>query len=290
MLTVARLTVARETLSREQQAGFRPASDENLLDLEYADDIVLIFEEEEKAQVFLDELTKVIPSFVCALHKANNFLYSSRPGLCVVTNTLFQGNFTLDSTTTATPAHPYALWTGARQQKYIEHTRAHTVGKPEDHQRTASMVHHHNDRLTYYVISCTPTAVATRRQRKHRLGLTKIFQVRKHILRQNKTLPSVTYSRGMAGIFSSGRICPERIAVTQVPDYTCIADAFGLICGLIDKHRQDQMSTSYIILYLEPVLPGAATANRPQTVQEKIGCGVAIEGLRAGQQAYQCES
>ncbi|GAA57616.1 hypothetical protein CLF_112974, partial [Clonorchis sinensis] len=40
------------------------ASDENLVDLEYADDIVLIFEEEEKAQVFLDELTKVIPSFV----------------------------------------------------------------------------------------------------------------------------------------------------------------------------------------------------------------------------------
>ncbi|KER26172.1 hypothetical protein T265_06526 [Opisthorchis viverrini] len=31
--------------------------------LEYADDIDLIFEEQEKAQVFLDELTKVIPSF-----------------------------------------------------------------------------------------------------------------------------------------------------------------------------------------------------------------------------------
>ncbi|GAA53032.1 ATP-dependent DNA helicase Q5 [Clonorchis sinensis] len=39
------------------------ASDENLVDLEYADDIVLIFEEEEKAQVFLDEMTKVISSF-----------------------------------------------------------------------------------------------------------------------------------------------------------------------------------------------------------------------------------
>ncbi|KER19540.1 hypothetical protein T265_11717 [Opisthorchis viverrini] len=30
---------------------------------EYADDIVLMFEEEKKAQVFLDELSKVIPSF-----------------------------------------------------------------------------------------------------------------------------------------------------------------------------------------------------------------------------------
>ncbi|KER31884.1 LOW QUALITY PROTEIN: hypothetical protein T265_12901 [Opisthorchis viverrini] len=39
------------------------ACDENLTTLEYADDTVLIFEEEEKAQVFLDELTKVIPSF-----------------------------------------------------------------------------------------------------------------------------------------------------------------------------------------------------------------------------------
>ncbi|KER23347.1 LOW QUALITY PROTEIN: hypothetical protein T265_14658 [Opisthorchis viverrini] len=39
------------------------ACEENLVDLEYADGIVLMFEEEEKAQVFLDELTKVIPSF-----------------------------------------------------------------------------------------------------------------------------------------------------------------------------------------------------------------------------------
>ncbi|GAA52406.1 protein kinase [Clonorchis sinensis] len=67
-LVLRRLMVARETLSREQQAGFRPASDENLVDLEYADDIVLIFEEEEKAQVFLDELTKVIPSFAYRLY------------------------------------------------------------------------------------------------------------------------------------------------------------------------------------------------------------------------------
>ncbi|GAA49056.1 dynein-1-alpha heavy chain flagellar inner arm I1 complex [Clonorchis sinensis] len=39
------------------------ACEENLVDLEHADDIVLIFEEEEKAQGSLDELTKVIPSF-----------------------------------------------------------------------------------------------------------------------------------------------------------------------------------------------------------------------------------
>ncbi|GAA56694.1 beta-secretase 1, partial [Clonorchis sinensis] len=54
----------RRTLERLQNPGVQIASDENLTDLEYADDIVLIFEEEEKAQVFLDELTKVIPSFV----------------------------------------------------------------------------------------------------------------------------------------------------------------------------------------------------------------------------------
>ncbi|GAA52368.1 ATP-binding cassette transporter [Clonorchis sinensis] len=42
---------------------FRTPCDENLVDLEYADDIVSIFEEQEKAQVSLDELTKVIPSF-----------------------------------------------------------------------------------------------------------------------------------------------------------------------------------------------------------------------------------
>ncbi|GAA48977.1 hypothetical protein CLF_102330 [Clonorchis sinensis] len=39
-----------------------PGTDENLVDLEYEVDIVLIFEE-EKAQLFLDELTKFIPSF-----------------------------------------------------------------------------------------------------------------------------------------------------------------------------------------------------------------------------------
>ncbi|KER34252.1 hypothetical protein T265_00103 [Opisthorchis viverrini] len=53
----------RRTLEGLQNPGVQIASEENLVDLEYADDIVLMFEEEEKAQVFLDELTKVIPSF-----------------------------------------------------------------------------------------------------------------------------------------------------------------------------------------------------------------------------------
>ncbi|GAA54716.1 hypothetical protein CLF_105085 [Clonorchis sinensis] len=44
---------------------FQPC-DENPVNLEHADDIVLVFEEETKAQVFLDELTKVIPS--CSMH------------------------------------------------------------------------------------------------------------------------------------------------------------------------------------------------------------------------------
>ncbi|GAA31003.2 pre-mRNA-splicing factor CWC22 [Clonorchis sinensis] len=52
----------RQTLEGLQNPGVQIAYDENLVDLEYADDVVLIFEE-EKAQVFLDELTKVIPSF-----------------------------------------------------------------------------------------------------------------------------------------------------------------------------------------------------------------------------------
>ncbi|KER19493.1 hypothetical protein T265_11753 [Opisthorchis viverrini] len=55
--------IMRRTLEGLQNPGVRIACEENLVDLEYADDIVLMFEEEEKAQVFLDELTKVIPSF-----------------------------------------------------------------------------------------------------------------------------------------------------------------------------------------------------------------------------------
>ncbi|GAA52519.1 E3 ubiquitin-protein ligase HECTD1, partial [Clonorchis sinensis] len=52
----------RRTLEGLQNPGVQIACDENLVNLEYADNIVLIFEEEEKAQVFLDELTKVISS------------------------------------------------------------------------------------------------------------------------------------------------------------------------------------------------------------------------------------
>ncbi|GAA53681.1 zinc finger protein 341 [Clonorchis sinensis] len=54
----------RRTLEGLQNPGIQIACDENLVNLEYADDIVLVLEEEEKAQVFLDELAKVIPSFV----------------------------------------------------------------------------------------------------------------------------------------------------------------------------------------------------------------------------------
>ncbi|KER28801.1 hypothetical protein T265_04411 [Opisthorchis viverrini] len=53
----------RRTLEGLQNPGVQIACEDNLVDLEYADDIVLMFEEEEKAQVFLDGLTKVIPSF-----------------------------------------------------------------------------------------------------------------------------------------------------------------------------------------------------------------------------------
>ncbi|GAA55879.1 retinal rod rhodopsin-sensitive cGMP 3' 5'-cyclic phosphodiesterase subunit delta [Clonorchis sinensis] len=53
----------RRTLEGLQNPGVQIACDEDLVYLEYADDIVFIFEEEEKAQVFFDELTKVIPSF-----------------------------------------------------------------------------------------------------------------------------------------------------------------------------------------------------------------------------------
>ncbi|GAA48204.1 hypothetical protein CLF_101309 [Clonorchis sinensis] len=49
---------------RRTLEDLQKASDENLVDLEYADDAVLVLEEDKKAQVFLDELTKVIQSLV----------------------------------------------------------------------------------------------------------------------------------------------------------------------------------------------------------------------------------
>ncbi|GAA52763.1 hypothetical protein CLF_108775 [Clonorchis sinensis] len=55
--------IMRQTLEDLQNPGVQVASDDILVDLECADDVVLVFEEEEKAQLFLDELTRVIPSF-----------------------------------------------------------------------------------------------------------------------------------------------------------------------------------------------------------------------------------
>ncbi|GAA49241.1 serine/threonine protein kinase, partial [Clonorchis sinensis] len=54
--------IMRRTLEGLQNPGVQIACDENLVDLQYADDVVLLYEE-EKAQVFSDELTKVVPSF-----------------------------------------------------------------------------------------------------------------------------------------------------------------------------------------------------------------------------------
>ncbi|KER21518.1 hypothetical protein T265_15073, partial [Opisthorchis viverrini] len=71
--------IMRRTLEGLQNPGVQIASEENLVDLEYADDIVLMFEEEEKAQVFLDELTKVIPSFEKSLVSETDELAKTDP-------------------------------------------------------------------------------------------------------------------------------------------------------------------------------------------------------------------
>jgi hypothetical protein len=55
--------IMERTLEGLQNPGVQIGNGEKLVDLEYADDIVLMFEEVEEAQLFLDELTKVIPSF-----------------------------------------------------------------------------------------------------------------------------------------------------------------------------------------------------------------------------------
>ncbi|KAG5441646.1 hypothetical protein CSKR_112018 [Clonorchis sinensis] len=49
--------IMRRTLEDLQNLGVQIACDGNLVDLEHADGYVLVFEEEEKVQVFLDELT-----------------------------------------------------------------------------------------------------------------------------------------------------------------------------------------------------------------------------------------
>ncbi|KAG5444823.1 hypothetical protein CSKR_105940 [Clonorchis sinensis] len=54
------------TVKTTPKKGILRACEENLVDLEYADDMDLVFVEEQKALVFLDELTKVIPSFALA--------------------------------------------------------------------------------------------------------------------------------------------------------------------------------------------------------------------------------
>ncbi|KER23336.1 hypothetical protein T265_08748 [Opisthorchis viverrini] len=49
--------IMRRTLEGLQNPGVQTACEENFVDLEYADDIILMFKEEEKTRVFLDELT-----------------------------------------------------------------------------------------------------------------------------------------------------------------------------------------------------------------------------------------
>jgi hypothetical protein len=55
--------IMKRTLEGLQNPGVRIIGNENLVDLEYADDIVLIFEKETEAQVFLDKLIGVVPFF-----------------------------------------------------------------------------------------------------------------------------------------------------------------------------------------------------------------------------------
>ncbi|KER32217.1 hypothetical protein T265_01652 [Opisthorchis viverrini] len=55
--------IMRRTLEDLQNPGVQIACEEHFVDLEYVDDIVLMVEEEEKAQLLLNELTKVIQSF-----------------------------------------------------------------------------------------------------------------------------------------------------------------------------------------------------------------------------------
>ncbi|KER25655.1 hypothetical protein T265_14173, partial [Opisthorchis viverrini] len=64
-VSVAAETEEDKSVQGLQNSGVQIACEESLVDLEYADDIVLVFEEEQKAQVFLDKLTKGIPSFAC---------------------------------------------------------------------------------------------------------------------------------------------------------------------------------------------------------------------------------
>ncbi|KER22412.1 hypothetical protein T265_09491 [Opisthorchis viverrini] len=55
--------ILKRTVEGLQNNGVEIAANEDLVDLEYTNDIVLVFEEEGKAQVFLNELTEIILSF-----------------------------------------------------------------------------------------------------------------------------------------------------------------------------------------------------------------------------------
>ncbi|KER27877.1 hypothetical protein T265_05160 [Opisthorchis viverrini] len=55
--------IMRRTLDGFQNPGVQIVAGESFFDLEYADDIALIFEDHSKAQALLNELTVIIPSF-----------------------------------------------------------------------------------------------------------------------------------------------------------------------------------------------------------------------------------
>ena len=55
--------IMRQTLEGLQNPGVRVMAGEKLVDLEYADDIVLLFEDVQDAQSVLDKLTRIVPSF-----------------------------------------------------------------------------------------------------------------------------------------------------------------------------------------------------------------------------------
>ncbi|KER29190.1 hypothetical protein T265_04125 [Opisthorchis viverrini] len=56
--------IMRRALKDFRKLSVRIASDENLVELEFADDIVFVFEKGKEAQVFVDEPTQAIPSIV----------------------------------------------------------------------------------------------------------------------------------------------------------------------------------------------------------------------------------
>ncbi|KER32061.1 hypothetical protein T265_01836 [Opisthorchis viverrini] len=70
----------RRTLEGLQNPDVQIARERNLVDLEYADDIVLMFEEKENEQVLLNELTKVISSFDMYFAPTNCAATAEKPG------------------------------------------------------------------------------------------------------------------------------------------------------------------------------------------------------------------